>query len=47
MQTGVTPSGRQINSDYMPWDVFGKFNQDELKGLWLYLHSLPGMSNAQ
>jgi mono/diheme cytochrome c family protein len=41
IRTGVTPDGRQLNPDYMPWRSIGKFENDELRGLWLYLESLP------
>jgi mono/diheme cytochrome c family protein len=41
MRTGVTPGGRQLNPEFMPWDVFGKFSDDELRGLWMYLQTLP------
>jgi mono/diheme cytochrome c family protein len=46
LHTGVTPGGRQLDSDYMPWDIFGQFDEEELRGLWLYLHSLPRASNT-
>lgn len=41
MRTGVTPSGRTLDPLFMPWESFGKFDDDELMGLWLYLQSLP------
>lgn len=41
MHTGVTPDGRQIDPEAMPWESFGKFEDDELQGLWLHLQSLP------
>lgn len=41
MRTGVTPSGRQIDGEFMPWPEFGQFDDDELRGLWLYLQTLP------
>jgi len=41
MRTGVTPDGRQIDPELMPWESFGKFDDEELQGMWLYLHSLP------
>lgn len=41
MRTGVTPNGRQLNPAFMPWGSFGKFDDDELRGLWMYLQSLP------
>jgi mono/diheme cytochrome c family protein len=41
MRTGVTPDGDRIDPEAMPWDSFGKFEDDELQGLWLHLQSLP------
>ena len=41
MRSGVTPSGRQLDAAFMPWESFGKFDNAELQGLWLYLQSLP------
>ncbi|MFW5941199.1 MAG: c-type cytochrome [Chloroflexota bacterium] len=40
MRTGVTPGGRQMDPVFMPWDSFGKLEDDELRGLWMYLASL-------
>ncbi len=40
-QTGKTPEGRQLDPQYMPWAIFQKLSPDELKGLYLYLHSRP------
>ncbi len=41
MRTGVTPEGETLDPIEMPWKTFGKFSDDELKALWLYLESLP------
>lgn len=41
MRTGVTPIGRQLRNEYMPWEVIGQMTDDELKATWLYLQSLP------
>ena len=41
MRTGVTPSGRQLDPEFMPWKEFGQLGEEELKGIWLYLSSLP------
>lgn len=41
MRTGVTPSGRALDPRFMPWESFGKFTDDELRGLWMYLQSGP------
>jgi mono/diheme cytochrome c family protein len=40
LRTGVTPSGHTL-SEEMPWKSFGQMTDDELKALWMYLHSLP------
>lgn len=40
MREGVTPSGRQLNAEFMPYESFGKLTDEELGGLWLYLQTL-------
>ncbi len=45
LRTGVTPKGRQLKED-MPWKYFGKMSNDELKALWMYLHSLPALEQG-
>lgn len=39
--SGLTPDGRQIDSLYMPWTIFGRLPAEEMRGLYLYLHSRP------
>lgn len=46
IRTGVTPNGRELNPDAMPWQSFAKFDDDELIGLWLYLQTLPAVETA-
>lgn len=41
MRTGITPYNYKLNPMFMPWKSFGKLDDDELKGLWMYLSSLP------
>ena len=41
IRTGVTPSGHQLDPEFMPWPSYSKFYDDELKAIWLYLQSLP------
>lgn len=41
MRTGVTPSGRVLDPEFMPWLYFTKMTDDELNAVWLYLESLP------
>ena len=40
-RTGATPYGTQLDPIIMPWESFGKFDDDELKALYMYLKSLP------
>jgi hypothetical protein len=41
IRTGVTPEGREIRGEYMPWGSYTFMNDDELKAVWVYLQSLP------
>lgn len=41
MRTGITPDGREMNPEFMPWSVFGFMTDEELSGLFEYLRSLP------
>lgn len=41
IQTGVTPSGHQLDPEFMPWPSYSKFYNEELQAIWLYLQSLP------
>jgi mono/diheme cytochrome c family protein len=40
VRTGVTPEGREIRGDYMPWGSYKFMSDDELKAVWVYLQSL-------
>ena len=40
-RTGVTPDGRVLDNEFMPWQSFGLMTDDELKAIRLYLMSLP------
>lgn len=41
IRTGTTPGGYKLNPDLMPWKDYGKFYDEELQAIWLYLQSLP------
>jgi hypothetical protein len=42
MRTGVTPGGRQLRDESMPYKtLFGDMTDDEWHAIWLYLQSLP------
>lgn len=40
MRTGETPSGRTVQSRYMPWKNFRHMSDTETKAVWVYLQSL-------
>ena len=43
IRTGVTPSGHQLDPEFMPWQEYRLFYDEELKAVWLYLQSLPSL----
>jgi len=42
LRTGVTPHGHQLK-EIMPWKTYRMFTDDELKAIYMYLHSLPSL----
>jgi mono/diheme cytochrome c family protein len=40
IRTGVTPSGHELNPEFMPWDFYKNLYDDELKAVFMYLQSL-------
>lgn len=46
LRTGVTPNGRQLNPENMPWTLTREMTDVELEALWLYLKSLPPATPA-
>jgi mono/diheme cytochrome c family protein len=45
-RTGATPYGTQLDPFFMPWESFGKLDDDELKAMYMYLSSLPPQESA-
>jgi cytochrome c553 len=41
MRSGVTPEGRRLRPEFMPWPAVGTLHDDELHALYTYLHQLP------
>jgi hypothetical protein len=39
MHTGVTPEGRKLRNQYMPWQAVGALGDDELRGLLMALRT--------
>jgi mono/diheme cytochrome c family protein len=45
MRTGITPFGRHLDEE-MPWKSFGQMTDDELEAVWMYMQSLPALSQG-
>ena len=41
MRTGVNPAGTRLDPDEMPWEYFGRMDDEELTAVYLYLKGLP------
>jgi mono/diheme cytochrome c family protein len=41
IRTGTTPGGHPLDPNFMPWDFYRNFYDDELKAIWMYLQTLP------
>jgi mono/diheme cytochrome c family protein len=46
LRTGLTPDGKELNPDNMPWKFVGQMTDSELEAMWLFLHSLPPAESA-
>ena len=40
LRTGTAPSGHQLG-EHMPWKTYKLMTDDELKAIFMYLHSIP------
>jgi len=40
IRTGVTPYGRELDREFMPWDIYANMTDDELAAMWRYIASL-------
>lgn len=41
IRTGITPGGHELDPEFMPWQDYRMFYDDELMAIWMYLQSLP------
>jgi mono/diheme cytochrome c family protein len=41
MREGITPDGRQLEAEYMPYQIFGYMTDEELHALFSYLKTIP------
>ena len=46
IRSGVTPGGHKFN-ELMPWKTFGTASDDELKAIFMYIQSLPAVTQTQ
>ena len=46
MRTGVRPDGSEL-AEEMPWRWVAEMSDDELKALWMYLRSVPSVTNPE
>jgi len=44
LRTGVTPEGKFLNPNFMPWNRFRLMTDDEIKAIWLYVRALPPLA---
>jgi len=45
MHTGVTPYGRQLDGNFMPYEDYGRLTDDDLTAMFLYLQTLPAIDS--
>lgn len=41
IRSGITPDGRGVRGEYMPWGSYKFMDDEELQAVWVYLQSLP------
>ena len=47
MRFGLTPDGRQLREQFMPYkSMYGDLTLEEWQAIWLYLQSLPPKRTA-
>lgn len=42
LRTGVTPYGKALDGEAMPWEYYGRMSDEELRAIWRYLATLGG-----
>ena len=46
MHSGVTPYGRQLDPNFMPYEYYSRMNDQDLTAIFLYLQNLPAIETA-
>jgi cytochrome c553 len=47
LRTGITPTGRVLNKEFMAWPYYGQLSDEELQAVFAYLLSLKAMPTAE
>jgi len=47
IRTGVTPEGCELEGELMPWERIRDMSDEELRAIWLYLQSLPPVTQGE
>jgi len=47
LRTGVTPEGRALDPEFMPWPAYSKMSDLELLAIWEYLRTLPKLPKGR
>jgi hypothetical protein len=42
----VTPYGRALDPNFMPWESYGLMTDEDLRAMFLYLQSLPAVEST-
>ncbi len=40
IRSGVTPYGKELDPEFMPWEIYANMTDDELTAMWRYVASL-------
>jgi hypothetical protein len=43
IRNGVRPDGTPLIPTQMPWEYFGSIPDGNLKAIWMYINTLPGV----
>ena len=43
LRTGVTPTGKKLDPEVVPWKSLGQMTDEEMMAVWLYLQTLPNI----
>jgi mono/diheme cytochrome c family protein len=46
IRTGITPEGKELDANFMPWKSLARATDDELSAIWVFLQSLPPVDTS-